>query len=98
MRRLPRHPQLKHNSILLFSMFVFISFVYPVNTAATLTSRDFVLLSKSTGLGNPTLESGPTALNVADMNNDGNLDIISVGDHGNPYVNTQEHGIMVWLG
>ena len=79
-------------------MFVFISFVSPLNTAATLTSRDFVLLSKSTGLGNPTLESGPTALNVADMNNDGNLDIISVGDHGNPYVNTQEHGIMVWLG
>ena len=32
------------------------------------------------------------------MNNDGNLDVISVGDHGSPYVNTQEHGIMVWLG
>ena len=32
------------------------------------------------------------------MNGDGNLDIISVGDHGSPYINTGEHGVMIWFG
>jgi len=78
-------------------MIVCISFITPASNAGTSISRDLILISKSTGLDNPTLEAGPTALNVADMNNDGNPDIISVGDHGNPYVNTQEHGIMTYL-
>jgi hypothetical protein len=48
--------------------------------------------------GNPALEGGRTELEFADINNDGNVDILSIGDHGNPYVNTQEHGVMVWFG
>ncbi len=60
-------------------------------------SQSIVFVEKSTGLQPPTLEGGNTELELADMNNDGNLDLISVGDHGNPYVNTDEHGIMVWL-
>ena len=53
----------------------------------------------STGFqDNPVLDSGRTELEFADINNDGNVDIISIGDHGNPYVNTQEHGVMVWFG
>jgi len=48
--------------------------------------------------GNPELEGGRTELEFADINNDGNIDILSIGDHGNPYVNTQEHGVMVWFG
>jgi len=56
------------------------------------------LLSKSSGLENPDKEEGKTELELADINNDGHLDIISVGDHGSPYVNSGEHGIMIWLG
>jgi len=60
-------------------------------------SRTITFVEKSTGLQPPTMDGGNTELELADMNNDGNLDLISVGDHGNPYVNTDEHGIMVWL-
>jgi hypothetical protein len=35
---------------------------------------------------------------IADLNKDGQPDIVSLGDHGNPNVNTQEHGLMVWFG
>ncbi|UCF49134.1 MAG: VCBS repeat-containing protein, partial [Thermoplasmatales archaeon] len=55
-------------------------------------------IEKSTGLNNPEKEGGKTELELADINNDGHLDIICVGDHGSPYVNSQQHGIMVWLG
>ncbi|KYK28072.1 hypothetical protein AYK20_01545 [Thermoplasmatales archaeon SG8-52-1] len=55
-------------------------------------------VEKSTGLNNPEKEGGDTELELADINNDGNLDIICVGDHGSPYVNSGQHGIMVWLG
>jgi hypothetical protein len=48
--------------------------------------------------GNPEMEGGRTELEFADINNDGNIDIISIGDHGSPYINTQEHGVMVWFG
>jgi hypothetical protein len=112
MERLPKDHTLKHIGILILLVVVIISFITPAantfyspfnqgsiqgSADASHASRDLILISKSGGLETPTLESGPTALNVADMNNDGNPDIISVGDHGNPYVNTQEHGIMVWL-
>ena len=52
----------------------------------------------SSGLENPGMEGGRTELEMADVNEDGNIDILSIGDHGSPYVNTQEHGIMVWFG
>jgi hypothetical protein len=47
---------------------------------------------------NPVMEGGRTELEFADINNDGNIDILSIGDHGSPYVNTDEHGVMVWFG
>jgi hypothetical protein len=55
-------------------------------------------VESSGGLNNPFLEGGRTELEIADMNGDGNLDIISVGDHGSPYINTAEHGVMIWFG
>jgi len=55
-------------------------------------------VESSAGLNNPVLDGGRTELEFADINNDGNVDILSIGDHGNPYINTQEHGIMVWFG
>ena len=35
---------------------------------------------------------------MGDMNGDGNPDLVSIGDHGSPYFNTNEHGVMVWFG
>ncbi len=53
----------------------------------------------STGLReNPRLDGGRTELEMADIDNDGNVDILSIGDHGSPWINTQEHGVMVWFG
>ena len=62
------------------------------------TNNSITFISKSSGLEIPDKEEGDTELELADINNDGNLDIISVGDHGSPYVNSAQHGIMVWLG
>jgi len=56
------------------------------------------LVSRSTGLETPGKESGNTELELGDVDGDGHLDIVSVGDHGSPYVGTDQHGIMVWFG
>lgn len=71
----------------LLAIFIFASGAYAVS-----------LVSKSNGLEVPEKEAGHTELEIADINCDGNLDIISVGDHGSPYVNSGEHGIMIWFG
>ncbi|HEC78095.1 MAG TPA: hypothetical protein ENI34_03010 [candidate division WOR-3 bacterium] len=55
-------------------------------------------VDSSSGLGTPTMESGRTEVEIVDIDNDGNMDILCIGDHGSPYVNTQEHGVMVWFG
>jgi len=64
------------------------------NSLVLSSTNTLDLLSKSSGLENPDKEEGKTELELADINNDGHLDIISVGDHGSPYVNSDEHGIM----
>ncbi|MFA5101985.1 MAG: VCBS repeat-containing protein [Candidatus Thermoplasmatota archaeon] len=64
----------------------------------TLLVRTITFVEKSSGLQTPAKEGGNTEYELADMNNDGNVDLISVGDHGSPYIGTQQHGIMVWLG
>ncbi|MCX7785738.1 MAG: T9SS type A sorting domain-containing protein [candidate division WOR-3 bacterium] len=55
-------------------------------------------IESSTGLTPPNWEGGRTELEFADINNDGNPDILSIGDHGSPYINATEHGVMVWFG
>ncbi|MCX7995582.1 MAG: hypothetical protein N3A65_07420, partial [candidate division WOR-3 bacterium] len=55
-------------------------------------------IESSQGLENPAMEGGRTEMEMVDINNDGNIDILSIGDHGSPYINTQEHGVMVWFG
>ncbi|NOQ97128.1 MAG: hypothetical protein GQ561_03110, partial [Calditrichae bacterium] len=55
-------------------------------------------VESSQGLNIPALEGGRTELEFADINGDGHLDILSIGDHGSPYINTQQHGVMVWFG
>ncbi len=66
--------------------------------ASALPSAAVTLVSRSAGLELPLKEEGKTELEVGDVNGDGRLDLVSVGDHGNPNFNSDEHGLMVWLG
>ncbi|MCC7232587.1 MAG: T9SS type A sorting domain-containing protein [Bacteroidia bacterium] len=43
-------------------------------------------------------EGGQSELQFADINQDGNPDLLTVGDHGSPYINTNQHGISVYFG
>lgn len=60
--------------------------------------RGFQFIESSTGMNYPSWESGYTELEFADINMDGYVDILSIGDHGCPLIGSQEHGIMVWFG
>ncbi len=55
-------------------------------------------VESSTGLVPPSMDGGHTELEFADINADGDVDLLSIGDHGSPYINTGQHGIMVWFG
>ncbi|MCZ6597160.1 MAG: FG-GAP-like repeat-containing protein [Planctomycetota bacterium] len=50
------------------------------------------------GLKPPTLEGGRTEIEMGDVDGDGHVDLVSVGDHGSPFIGTDQHGIMVWFG
>lgn len=52
----------------------------------------------TSGLEEPDFDEGRTDFAFEDINNDGHLDLLSVGDHGSPNFNSAQHGIMVWLG
>ena len=55
-------------------------------------------VSASSDLQTLALDGGGTELEMADLNGDGHPDLVHVGDHGSPYINTQEHGVTLWLG
>jgi len=44
------------------------------------------------------LEGGMTQVRLSDVDQDGDLDIVSIGDHGSPNVNTNQHGVSVFFG
>ena len=50
----------------------------------------------TSGLNNVTYGSGDGELEVGDIDGDGDLDIVTIGDHGSPNVNASEAGIMVY--
>lgn len=52
----------------------------------------------STGLNTLAWDGGRTVLRLADLDGDGHQDLVTVGDHGSPYINTQMHGVTVWFG
>jgi hypothetical protein len=60
--------------------------------------KNLVYEQLTNGLTYPEFEGGRTEFEMEDVNQDGHVDLISIGDHGCPYVNADEHGIMVWLG
>lgn len=67
----------------------------PVSVRDTLPPR---YVESSIGLDTPRWDGGRSMLKLADLNLDGHPDIITVGDHGSPFVNTDMHGITVWFG
>lgn len=72
--------------------------LYSHNSPEIDKSNNLTYIESSSGLQTINLESGRTELEFADVNSDGFLDIISIGDHGNPLINSQEQGVMVWFG
>ena len=50
----------------------------------------------TSGLDAVTFENGLGGLAAGDVHGDGNIDIVTIGDHGSPHVNATEAGIMVW--
>jgi len=61
-------------------------------------SRFISYVESSFGLDEPGFEGGDTEFEMGDVNGDGHLDLVSVGDHGNPLINSNQRGIMVWFG
>ena len=50
----------------------------------------------TSGLDAVTFEIGLTELEAGDVDRDGRIDLVTIGDHGSPRVNATEAGIMVW--
>jgi hypothetical protein len=61
-------------------------------------ARGLTYVESSTGLIPPTLDGGRTEVEFADLNQDGLLDLVSLGDHGNPGFGSDQHGLLVWFG
>ncbi len=80
----------------IFYFFLLIAFALLFSFTALVTAQ--VWEESSNGLAPPQMEAGNTDLEFADVNRDGNVDLLCIGDHGSPYINTNEHGIMVWFG
>ncbi len=51
----------------------------------------------TSGLGVPSFKSGRSDFAMADINNNGFVDILSVGDHGSPSSMYGQFGVMVWF-
>jgi len=74
------------------TLVAFVLLLLPAGASA----QDYV--EHSVGLTSPVMEEGQTEIEFGDVNGDGHVDMISVGDHGNPGFNSDEHGAIVWLG
>ncbi len=75
--------------------------IIPVAAAFLVPSNLLAQLSyvEATGaLGTLGWDGGRTVLQFADLNADGHLDLVTVGDHGSPFINTQMHGFTIWFG
>ncbi|HLF06026.1 MAG TPA: FG-GAP-like repeat-containing protein, partial [Thermoplasmata archaeon] len=70
----------------------------PVGPSVTAAASPFSFVDSSNGLSTMQWEGGPTEVKIVDWDLDGNPDILSVGDHGNPKINSAEDGLMRYLG
>ena len=77
--------------LFLISMFLFqINVNGQVQFIADSTSGDLDFVTWEDG--------GETDIEFSDINNDGFMDMLCIGGHGSPGVNTNSHGVMVWFG
>lgn len=51
----------------------------------------------TSGLNQPTFEGGRSDFAMNDINDDGHIDLISIGDHGNPLINSTQQGLLIWF-
>jgi hypothetical protein len=51
----------------------------------------------TTGFNTPTFEGGRTDFAFSDINDNGHVDILSIGDHGNPLINSTQQGLLIWF-
>jgi hypothetical protein len=70
----------------------------PLLAVTAFSQKTLTYVESSNGLQTPRMESGRTEIEFGDVNGDGHVDIVSIGDHGSPFVNSEEHGIMIWFG
>ena len=71
----------------------------PTMLGTALLAATLAYVDSSQGLlDTPRFEAGNTEFEVADLNGDGFVDLVSIGDHGNPLIGSQEQGVMAWLG
>jgi hypothetical protein len=61
-------------------------------------AQPFIYQIDSTAFSALMLEGGMMQIKYADVNHDGHVDLINIGDHGSPFINTNQHGICVFFG
>ena len=86
-------------SIRFFSTIIFLLLLLLCSLPITLFGQKTLSYQRITnGLDEPDFDEGNTDFVFDDINMDGHMDILSVGDHGSPNFNTAQHGIIVWFG
>ena len=81
-------------------IFILVMLIHAVKLSAEVPACERSTLSYTrltNGLHEPTFEKGQTEFVMVDINNNGHVDIVSIGDHGNPLTNSTQQGIMVWF-
>jgi hypothetical protein len=71
---------------------IIVFFVSPVSRSQTLSYSRIIA-----GLDAPSFEGGRTDFAFSDINDDGHVDILSVGDHGNPNISSDQQGLLIWF-
>lgn len=74
------------------------AFALYVGLTQIISGQTLSYLRLTNGLNSPQFETGRTDFRIDDMNEDGHPDILTIGDHGSPNINSGQHGIIVWFG
>jgi hypothetical protein len=82
----------------LLSVLLALALIAPAGAVRRSAPAGVGYVQSSVGLEPPQWDGGRTEIEMGDVNGDGNPDLVSIGDHGSPYFNTDEHGVMVWFG
>lgn len=75
-----------------FTLLAICLFLSPAIQSQTLS-----YLRTTAGFTTPTFEGGRTDFAFSDINDNGLVDILSIGDHGNPLIGSTQQGLLVWF-